>query len=105
MDFSKVLSQEIGWSLSGTTQALKLLEEGNTIPFIARYRKEATGEMDEQTLRQLAERWEYLQNLAKRKEEVLRLIDEMGKLTPEIEASINEATNLLTVEDLSLIHI
>ncbi|MFY9175477.1 MAG: Tex family protein [Peptococcia bacterium] len=100
MDFSKVLSQEIGWSLSGTTQALKLLEEGNTIPFIARYRKEATGEMDEQTLRQLAERWEYLQNLAKRKEEVLRLIDEMGKLTPEIEASINEATNLQTVEDI-----
>jgi len=100
MDFSKVLSKEISWSLSGTTQAISLLEAGNTIPFIARYRKEATGEMDEETLRRLADRLEYLKNLTKRKEEVLRIIGEMGKLTPELESSINAATSLQVVDDL-----
>lgn len=100
MDFSKVLSKEISWSLSGTTQAISLLEAGNTIPFIARYRKEATGEMDEETLRRLADRLEYLKNLTKRKEEVLRIIGEMGKLTPELELSINAATSLQVVDDL-----
>jgi len=100
MDFSKKLSQEISWSLAGTTQAVKLLEDGNTIPFIARYRKEATGEMDEETLRKLAERLEYLKNLTKRQEEVIRLIGDMGKLTPELEAAINQAVSLQVVEDL-----
>lgn len=100
MDFSKTLSKEISWSLSGTTQAIKLLEDGNTIPFIARYRKEATGEMDEETLRRLADRLEYLKNLTKRKEEALRLIGEMEKLTPELEAKLNAATSLQVVEDL-----
>lgn len=100
MDFTKVLSQELGWPLQGTVQAVQLLEEGNTIPFIARYRKEATGEMDEVTLRRLAERLEYLQNLAKRKEEVLRLIGEQEKLTPELAQSINAAVTMQQVEDL-----
>ncbi len=100
MDFNVILSKEIGWSLKGTTQALKLLEEGNTIPFIARYRKEATGEMDEETLRRLAERWEYLRNLVKRKEEVLRLLTEMEKLTPEFQEAIDRAVTLQEVEDL-----
>ena len=100
MDFTKVLSQELGWPLQATVQAVQLLEEGNTIPFIARYRKEATGEMDEVTLRHLAERLEYLQNLAKRKEEVLRLIGEQEKLTPELAQSINAAVTMQQVEDL-----
>ncbi|MBZ4655386.1 MAG: transcriptional accessory protein [Peptococcaceae bacterium] len=100
MDFTKILSQELSWSYSGTAQAIKLLEEGNTIPFIARYRKEATGEMDEATLRKLAERLEYLKNLTKRKEEILRLIEELGKLTPELTAEINEASTLQQLEDL-----
>jgi len=100
MSFSEILSKEIGWSLQGTSQAIKLLEEGNTIPFIARYRKEATGEMDEETLRRLADRLEYLKNLTKRQEEVIRLIGEMGKLTPELEQAIRTATTLQGVEDL-----
>ena len=74
INFTERLAQELNWSLQGIRQAVQLLEEGNTIPFIARYRKEATGEMDEETLRRLAERLEYLQNLAKRKEEVVRLV-------------------------------
>lgn len=100
MEFVEILSKELGWSLKGTAQAVQLLEEGNTIPFIARYRKEATGEMDEVTLRRLAERWQYLQNLAQRKEEVVRLIGEQEKLTPELEKAINEAVTMQQVEDL-----
>lgn len=100
MDFSKIISKEIGWSLSGTEQAVKLLEEGNTIPFIARYRKEATGEMDEENLRRLSDRLDYLKNLVKRKEEVTRLIAELGKLTPELDEAIRKAATLQKVEDL-----
>lgn len=100
MEFVAILSKELGWPLKGTAQAVQLLEEGNTIPFIARYRKEATGEMDEVMLRRLAERLEYLQNLAKRKEEVVRLISEQEKMTPELEKAINEAVTMQQVEDL-----
>jgi len=100
MDFVKILSKELSWSLSGTEQAVKLLEEGNTIPFIARYRKEATGEMDEETLRRLSDRLEYLKNLSKRKEEVIRLISEQGQLTPELEESVRKAVTLQQVEDI-----
>ena len=64
--------------------AIKLIDEGNTIPFIARYRKEQTGEMSDEQLRDMFERLTYLRNLEKRKEEVIRLIDEQGKLTEEI---------------------
>jgi uncharacterized protein len=99
-NFAKRLAQEFKWSLQGTTQAVQLLEEGNTIPFIARYRKEATGEMDEETLRRLAERLEYLQNLAQRKEEAIRLIGEQGKLTEELVKNINKAETMQEVEDL-----
>jgi uncharacterized protein len=99
-DFSGVLSKELGWPLKSTVQAVQLLEEGNTIPFIARYRKEATGEMDEEMLRRLAERLEYLKNLTKRKEEVIRLIGEQGKLTPELEKSIEAAITMQQVEDI-----
>lgn len=100
MDFVKILSQELNCPYDKTQQAVKLIEEGNTIPFIARYRKEATGEMNEDILRRLSDRLEYLKNLAKRKEEVLRLIDEQGKLLPELETKIHNAVSLQQVEDL-----
>lgn len=100
INFTKRLAQEFKWSLQGTTQAVQLLEEGNTIPFIARYRKEATREMDEETLRRLAERLEYLQNLAQRQEEVIRLIGEQGKLTEELVKNIHKAETRQEVEDL-----
>ena len=79
---------------------LKLLSEGNTIPFIARYRKEATGALDEEQIRKINEYYEYEVNLLKRKEDVIRLIDEKGLLTDEIKTSIMNAKKLVEVEDL-----
>lgn len=79
---------------------LKLLEEGNTVPFIARYRKEMTGSLDEVAIREIGERYTYLQGLVKRKEEVIRLIDEQGKLTSELEKKINASDKMQQVEDL-----
>ena len=81
-------------------KTLKLLEEGNTIPFIARYRKEVTGNLDEEQIRQISEVYEYQQNLLKRKEDVIRLIDEKGLLTEELKNKIMAATKLVEVEDL-----
>lgn len=80
--------------------AIKLIDEGNTIPFIARYRKEATGELSDEQLRDLFERLTYLRNLEKRKEEVIRLIDEQGKLTEELQSTIVSALTMTEVEDL-----
>ena len=80
--------------------AIKLIDEGNTIPFIARYRKEATGELSDEQLRDLLERLTYLRNLEKRKEEVIRLIDEQGKLTEELQNTIVSALTMTEVEDL-----
>ncbi|WP_305781249.1 Tex-like N-terminal domain-containing protein, partial [Paenibacillus sp. 598K] len=77
-----------------------LLNEGNTIPFIARYRKEMTGELDENQLRAIEERLAYLRSLEDRKREVARLIDEQGKLTEALARSIEQATKLQEVEDL-----
>lgn len=79
---------------------IELNEEGNTVPFIARYRKELTGGLDEEQIRQILDAWEYASNLQKRKEEVVRLIEEQGKLTPELKKSINQSTKLQEVEDL-----
>lgn len=79
---------------------MRLLDEGNTIPFIARYRKEMTDSLDDAALRDLSDRLEYLRNLQKRREEVLRSITEQEKLTPELEAAVNAATTLAEVEDL-----
>lgn len=71
--------------IKGTSQkVIALLEEGNTVPFIARYRKEQTGSLDEVQIREVMEKWQYIQNLETRKEEVIRLIEEQGKLTPEL---------------------
>ena len=80
--------------------AIKLIDEGNTIPFIARYRKEATGEMSDEQLRDMFDRLTYLRNLEKRKEEVIRLIDEQGKLTDELQNEIFKSETMTEVEDL-----
>ncbi|TYR06174.1 Tex family protein [Enterococcus faecium] len=82
------------------TTVLNLLNEGNTVPFIARYQKEMTGSLDEVQIREIEERYAYLENLEKRKTEVIRLIDEQGKLTPELEAEITQAVKMQQVEDL-----
>ncbi|MDA3972803.1 Tex family protein [Enterococcus thailandicus] len=82
------------------TTVLHLLSEGNTVPFIARYRKEMTGSLDEVQIREIEERYAYLENLEKRKVEVLRLIDEQGKLTPELEDGIVQSVKMQQVEDL-----
>ena len=79
---------------------LNLLSEGNTIPFIARYRKEATGALDEEQIRKINEVYEYEVNLLKRKEDVIRLIDEKGLLTDEIKQNIMNAKKLVEVEDI-----
>ena len=79
---------------------IKLIDDGNTIPFIARYRKEATGGLSDETLRALGERLTYLRNLEKRKEEVTNSIEEQGKLTDELKAQIEKAITLAEVEDI-----
>ena len=81
-------------------KVLQLLEEGNTVPFIARYRKEVTGSLDEVEIRQIEERHQYATNLHKRKEEVIRIIEEQGKLTPKLKADIERAEKMQRVEDL-----
>ena len=80
--------------------AVKLIDEGNTIPFIARYRKEATGELNDQVLRELHERLIYLRNLEERREDVRRLIDEQGKLSPEVSEALDKAVSLQEIEDI-----
>ncbi len=101
---NEVIIKEIAASLAVTknqvTKTLELLSEGNTIPFIARYRKEVTGSLDEEQIRKINEVYEYQVNLLKRKEDVIRLIDEKGLLTDELQAKIMEATKLVEVEDL-----
>ncbi|HIZ17925.1 MAG TPA: RNA-binding transcriptional accessory protein [Candidatus Olsenella stercoravium] len=100
MDLIATLASELNLRPEAVEAAVKLIDEGNTIPFIARYRKEATGGMDDVALRALDERLAYLRNLEKRKEDVLVLINAQGKLTPELEAEIRAATQLQRVEDL-----
>lgn len=98
----KQLAKELNWPLGKLTKAVELLDEGNTIPFVARYRKEATGEMDEVLLRRLAERLQYLRNLEQRKQEVQNSIAEQGKLTEQLAKKIQAAGMLQEVEDLYL---
>ena len=100
MNIVSIIAEEIGAKNSQVEAAVKLIDEGNTIPFIARYRKEATGSLDDEKLRLLHTKLTYLRNLEERKEEVIGLIDEQGKLTEELKASILAATKLVTVEDL-----
>ena len=100
MNLIEQLAHELNLKTANVEAAVKLIDEGNTIPFIARYRKEATGGMDDVALRALDERLSYLRNLEQRKEDVILLIDAQGKLTPELEQQIREATQLQRVEDL-----
>ena len=100
MDIISALAQELGLAPSAVQAAVSLIDEGNTIPFIARYRKEATGGMDDVALRTLDDRLTYLRNLEQRKEDVITLISVQGKLTPELEAEIRAAAQLQRVEDL-----
>lgn len=100
MDIAKELSMEMGLTLSHTNNIINLLDEGCTIPFIARYRKELTGSCDDQTLRLFSDRLTYLRNLTKRKEEVSNLITEQGNMTEEIEKALDEAVTLTEVEDI-----
>lgn len=81
-------------------KVIALLDQGNTVPFIARYRKEATGGLDEVQIKAIQDKWSYAQNLSERKQEVLRIIEEQGKLTGELEKEIKQATQLQRVEDL-----
>ena len=94
------ISNELNIKTEQAKTVLKLLEEGNTIPFIARYRKEATGALDEEQIRKINEVYEYQINLLKRKEDVIRLIDEKGLLTDEIKNNIMNAKKLVEVEDI-----
>ena len=100
MDIIAKLAAEFHIRTAQVEQTVALIDEGNTIPFIARYRKEVTGGLSDVVLRDLDERLKYLRNLEERKEEVLRLIEEQGKLTEELKAEIEKAEVLQRVEDL-----
>lgn len=100
MDIIKALHEELAISRSQAEAAVKLIDEGNTIPFIARYRKEATGSLNDEVLRNLDERLRYLRNLEERKEQVISSIRDQEKLTKELEQKITEAKTLVAVEDL-----
>ncbi|WP_353107340.1 Tex family protein [Acetoanaerobium noterae] len=100
MDIVKILQQEFNLKPFQVENTLALIDEGKTIPFIARYRKEQTGEMTDTVLRQFDERLKYLKNLIERKEQVERLIEEQGKLTEELQKSLELATTLQEVEDI-----
>ncbi len=100
MDINQILSQEFDIKLNHVENIISLIDEGCTIPFIARYRKELTGSCDDQVLREFNDRLNYLRNLNKRKEEVLKSITEQEKLTPEIELALKNAVTLAEVEDI-----
>ena len=97
---NQILARELGREQSHIDNVIKLLDEGNTIPFIARYRKELHGAMDDTTLRKLEDRLTYLRNLDQRRQEVKKAVDGQGKLTPELSAAIDAAATLAEVEDL-----
>lgn len=100
MDIIQQLAKELHIKKQQADAAVQLIDEGNTIPFIARYRKEATGALDDEVLRNLYERLQYLRNLEEKKAQVLHAIEEQGKLTPELRAKITEAVTLVAVDDL-----
>lgn len=98
----EILTKEFNLNPKNVENTIALIEEGNTIPFIARYRKEVTGNMDDTVLRNFDERLSYLKNLEQRKEEIIRLIDKQEKLTPELEKKITACTVLKEIEDIYL---
>lgn len=96
----KLIATEQNFSIKQVRNVISMLNEGNTVPFMARYRKEQTGALDEVQLRDIIERWQYIGNLEQRKEEVVRLIGEQGKLTDELQSQIEKALKLQEIEDL-----
>ena len=100
MDIAKKIAEELGIKTEQVNAVIKLIDEGNTIPFIARYRKEQHGALNDEVLRNLDERLRYLSNLEDRKAQVIGLIDEQGKLTEELKLAIEAAETLVSVEDL-----
>ena len=100
MDINQKITEELGVKKWQVDAAVKLIDEGNTIPFIARYRKEAHGTLDDEQLRKLYERLTYLRNLEEKKEQVLASIEEQGKLTEELKQQIEKAQTLVVVDDL-----
>ena len=100
MDFVKVLSAEFNISPAHTKNIIDLLDEGNTIPFISRYRKEMTGNADDVTLRDLSDRLNYLRNFEDRKNQIIKIITEQEKMTPEIMASLEKANTMVELEDI-----
>ena len=99
-DIVKILAQELGIKTTQVEATIKLIDEGNTIPFISRYRKEVTGSLNDEILRQFDERLKYLRNLEEKKEQVLSAIEEQGKLTEELKKEIESALTLVAVDDL-----
>ena len=100
MDINKKLAEEFKLRQEQVDNAVSLIDDGKTIPFIARYRKELTGSLDDQLLRELNDRLTYLRNLENRKSEVSSSIEEQGKLTDEISAALEKAVTLVEVEDI-----
>ena len=100
MMIADTLSQELNIKISQAESVIRLIDDGNTIPFIARYRKEATGSLDDEILRKFDARLKYLRNLEEKKESVLKSIEEQGKLTEELKKAIMEAMTLVELEDL-----
>ena len=100
MEINKQLAKELEVQEWQVDAAVKLIDEGNTIPFISRYRKEATGSLNDEVLRKLFERLTYLRNLEEKKQQVLSVIEEQGKLTPELKKQILAAETLVVVDDL-----
>ncbi|MDY4694219.1 MAG: Tex-like N-terminal domain-containing protein, partial [Blautia sp.] len=100
MDIIQAITQELKVQKWQVEAAVKLIDEGNTIPFISRYRKEATGSLNDEQLRNLYERLTYLRNLEDKKNQVLKSIEEQGKLTEELKKQILDAQTLVVVEDL-----
>ena len=100
MDINKKIAEELQLNKTYVNNVVQLIDEGNTIPFIARYRKELHGAMDDTTLRTLNERLEYLRNLDERRETIINAITEQGKMTEELDAAIREAATLAALEDL-----
>ena len=99
MNIIKKIAQEIGCRDSQVEAAVKLIDDGNTIPFIARYRKEATGSLNDEQLRLLHERLVYLRNLEDKKAQVIASIEEQGKLTDQLRADIEKAETMVLVDD------
>ena len=100
MNIAKKIAEELEIKVTQVEAAVKLIDEGCTIPFIARYRKEVTGALNDEQLRNLDERLKYLRNLEDRKTQVIASIEEQGKLTEELNAAITAAETMVLVEDL-----